>query len=150
MNIRISRDTLEQARAFLEAAGSIGHEGTGMLAGSIDAASRSINRFFAPDQRAGDYPKCWVEVTHQGKHDLALALGAGERWLARIHSHPGEGFHSTTDDRNPGLTAEGTLSIVVPYFGLALRRGLDACAVYEYREGAWRLGTPASLGIEVR
>jgi hypothetical protein len=35
------------------------------------------------------------------------------------------------------LTAEGALSIVVPFFGLGLRRGLEACAVFVCRHGEW-------------
>lgn len=64
-----------------------------------------------------------------GKRQLAAGLGRGERYLVRAHSHPGEPFHSDTDNRNPALTFIGALSVVAPYFGLGLRRGLDACAV---------------------
>jgi hypothetical protein len=60
---------------------------------------------------------------------LAAVLGRGERYLVRAHSHPGNAFHSDTDDRNPALTFIGALSIVAPFFGLGLRHGLDACAV---------------------
>lgn len=140
---------MEQARGFLEAAGSFGREGTGMLAGTVNGVERRITRFVAPQQRAGEFPNCWVQVTHRGKHELALALGPDELWIARIHSHPGEGFHSPTDDANPGLTAEGALSIVVPYFGLALRRGLEACALHEYRDGVWRPRALAEPPIEI-
>ena len=62
-----------------------------------------------------------------------------EEWfVARIHSHPGEAFHSDTDDRNPVTTFDGALSIVVPYFGLDQRHGLEACAVYRRTHGEWR------------
>jgi hypothetical protein len=120
-----------------------------MLAGSVDGSDLLVERFFAPDQRAGEYPTCWVEVTSAGKRELALALGRDERWLARIHSHPFEAFHSTTDDANPGLTAEGAISIVVPYFGLGLRRGLDACALFQRRLGRWLPTTVAALDLEI-
>lgn len=79
-----------------------------------------------------------VEVTRKGQMELVLALGAGELCVARIHSHPYEAFHSPADDANPALTHEGALSIVVPYFGLGLRRELDACAVLRREEGRWR------------
>jgi len=76
-------------------------------------------------------------VTEQGKLELASALAIGELWLARIHSHPYEAFHSATDDANLALTAQGSFSIVVPFLGLGLRRGLAACAVFVYRQGSW-------------
>ena len=69
--------------------------------------------------------------------DLALALGHDELYVARIHSHPGDAFHFPADDANPVISFEGGLSIVVPFFGLGLRRGLDACAVYLFHEGQW-------------
>jgi hypothetical protein len=133
--LAIAISALEQVRLFFEDRGSHGYEGTAMLAGTSTAG---VTRCLIPDQlaRRSRYGVS-VEVTERGKLELATALALDERYLARIHSHPGEAFHSETDDRNPGLTAEGALSIVVPFFGLGLRRGLVACAVFVYREGEW-------------
>ncbi len=132
---RISRSALEDARRFFEERGKDGCEGTAMLAGPADGA---ITRCVIPSQvaRRTKTGVC-VEVTMQGKLELAAALGTGERYHARIHSHPRAAFHSDTDDANPGLTAEGALSIVVPEFGRGLRSGLTACAVFERRLGRW-------------
>jgi hypothetical protein len=92
----------------------------------------------APDQRANrSLGGCWVEVTDAGKRQLAAGLGRNERYLVRAHSHPCEAFHSNTDNRNPALTFIGALSVVVPYFGLGLRRGLDACAVLRLTAYGW-------------
>jgi hypothetical protein len=55
-----------------------------------------------------------VELTPRGQFELATALTCDERFVARIHSHPGEAFHSAADDRNPVITFDGALSIVVP------------------------------------
>ena len=44
---------------------------------------------------------------------------------------------TVADDANPVISFEGGLSIVVPYFGLGLRRGIDACAVYVFGNGSW-------------
>jgi hypothetical protein len=139
----VAASALEDARIFFEQQGAHGFEGTAMLAG---AAETGITRCVIPDQRP--YRTRYgvaVEVTDKGKLELAAALALDERWLARIHSHPDEPFHSPTDDTNPALTAEGALSIVVPFFGLGLRRGLDPCAVHVYRRGQWRLIEPADL-----
>ncbi|MDQ3956378.1 MAG: hypothetical protein M3285_12610 [Actinomycetota bacterium] len=135
--LRIKANVLDAARAFLEGVGARGREGTTFLAGPIIDDVAEAHEFVLPDQVAGTYPDCWVEVTPEGKLQLAASLRNDWRYVARLHSHPGEAFHSHTDDRNPGLTAEGSFSIVVPFFGLGLRRGLEACAVLVRRNGDW-------------
>jgi hypothetical protein len=134
MSIKISRSALEQARVFFEKCGEEGLEGTAMLAGPAGAATRCV----IPDQIGRRTALgVSVEVTMAGKLQLAGALADGECYHARIHSHPHEAFHSEVDDRNPALTAEGALSIVVPDFGRGLRQGLSACAIYARRQGRW-------------
>lgn len=145
----IPRTALEEARRFFESAGSLGHEGTALLAGCVEGAEQRVTRLVIPDQLAGDGAGCWVEVTEAGKLQIAAALHIGERWLARIHSHPGRAFHSSTDDSNPVITADGSWSIVVPFFGLGLRHGLDACAVYKLERGTWRRVDQEELAREV-
>jgi proteasome lid subunit RPN8/RPN11 len=137
MKLMIRSDCLRDAREFFEAAGAHGREGTGLLLAEPGANTLLVTRFIAPDQITGS-DSCWVEVTLKGKLELAAALAPNELIAARVHSHPGEAFHSSVDDRNPGLTAEGYWSIVVPYYGLGLRRGISACAVYKREEGKWR------------
>lgn len=137
MRLIIPPHALESARTFFEDAGSRGCEATGFFAGTEQATEHRVNRFFAPDQRASSDPGCWVEVTETGKAQLASTLTLEERWLARIHSHPAQAFHSATDDANPALTNDGAWSIVVPFFGLGLRRGIAACAVYRRQHGRW-------------
>jgi hypothetical protein len=125
---------LEEARAYFEERGAYGCEGTAMI---IATGSASADRLIVPEQQASPVPKCWVEVTRTGKLQLAAALGPDDRYVARIHSHPGLAFHSLADDANPALTFEGAISIVVPYFGLGLRRGLATCAVFVRRGMSW-------------
>jgi hypothetical protein len=125
---------LEQARGWFEQQGACGHEGTAMIARGPDRVWLVV-----PEQRASRIRLgVSVEVTRAGQLQLAVALGIGELFVARIHSHPGEAFHSAADDANPVLTHVGALSIVVPYFGLGLRRGLGACAVLRYDGAQWR------------
>lgn len=125
---------LEEARLHLEDSGVVGVEATGLM---VAGGDRVASHVIFPDQRAGRSPCCWVQVTERGKAELALALGPADRYVARIHSHPGYAFHSLTDDRNPALRYEGALSIVVPYFGLGLRAGLQACSVYVRQSRRW-------------
>ncbi len=146
----VTAEVLEQARRFFEERGSQGYEGTAMIAAGPDRVGW---RLVIPEQRAGQVPNWWVEVTGQGKLQLAAALGRVETYISRIHSHPATAFHSETDDRNPSLTNYGALSIVVPYFGLGLRRGLDACAVYRLGPNGWvhlDVGRVRDEGLVVR
>jgi len=126
---------------FLTDRGSYGLEGTGLLAcapSSAGAVPWRAVRFVVPDQRAKRRSgACSVEVTEAGKRQLAAELPVGQLYLVRVHSHPEEAFHSPTDDANPALPHTGALSIVVPFFGLGLRRGLDVCAVYRLDGGIW-------------
>ncbi len=130
---------LDEARLRMEDSGIVGVEATGLVAAGADRVARHV---IFPDQKAGRSPCCWVQVTEQGKSELALALRPDDRYVARIHSHPGYAFHSATDDRNPALRYEGALSIVVPYFGLGLRAGLEACGVFVRRHRRWVELTP--------
>lgn len=124
---------LEDARTFFEERGTHGLEGTAMIKSGIEH-SLVIPR---QNARRDPYGHVNVEVPREGQMDLALALAPDEMYVARIHSHPGDAFHSAADDANPVITFEGGISIVVPFFGLGLRRGLDTCAVYLFTGGAW-------------
>lgn len=140
LRVRLTGDVLSEIETFLTECGAAGAEGAGLVAcQAADAGGWVSVRFIAPDQHAyvGDLG-CSVEVTEVGKVQLVQALGRGEMHLVRVHSHPGRAFHSPVDDRNPALTHEGALSVVVPYFGLGLHRGLDACAVFRLEGGRWR------------
>jgi hypothetical protein len=126
---------LADAGAFFESCGTRGMEGTAMI--KIGPAGPSL---VIPDQQPWRSPagRVSVEVTRAGQLQLALALAPDELFAARIHSHPAEAFHSPADDANPILVHEGALSIVVPFLGLGLRRGLGACAVLRRDQSGWR------------
>jgi hypothetical protein len=137
--LRISGAILEEVEQFLTDRGADGMEGAGLLAFSPDQGGWDAKTFVTPEQRGQRAGLgCWVEVTERGKRQLAAQLPPGCRYLARVHSHPAEAFHSPTDDANPALSHEGAISVVVPYFGLGLRRGLAACAAYRLAGGRWR------------
>lgn len=133
--ILITARVLEGARLFFEERGSEGLEGTALIAGKPGGTA---SRLVIPEQEAArGFGGCWVEVPKSGKLALAAALRPDEVYVARIHSHPGEAYHSGADDENPVLTQQGAISIVVPFYGLGLRRGLDRCAIYVRRGSRW-------------
>lgn len=149
MTLTIPASVLDGARITFEEAGAWGREATGLFSGHCDGVNNVVRALTVPDQIASQAPGCWVEVTDTGKLQLAAALRSDERWIARIHSHPAEAFHSPTDDANQALTAEGSWSIVVPYFGLGLRRGISACAVLQIVGGRWRQLTEIEIRSQI-
>ena len=48
----------------------------------------------------------------------------------QIHSHPGDAYHSETDDTFPIATLDGSLSIVLPLFG---RDGFESSDIAAFR-----------------
>ena len=147
MTLDLPSDLLAEAGQFLESRGVYGQEGAALFAGP---EAGPITRLVAVDQRASKGNAAWVEVTEAGRRQQALALRPNERYHARVHSHPGRAFHSRTDDANPILTFDGALSIVVPYFGLGLRDGLHACAIYRLQHGEWIRLDADELGLHIR
>lgn len=129
----LTSKVLQDARTFFENRGTFGLEGTAMIKKGTGL------ELVIPRQNAhrDTFGNVNVEVPREGQMDLALALGPDDLYVARIHSHPGDAFHSAADDVNPVISFEGGISIVVPFFGLGLRRGLDACAVYHLCDGSW-------------
>lgn len=138
----LSAALLDMARTFFEECGICGHEGTAMIKNGPAGPELVVS-----DQQPWRGPTggVSVEVTRTGQIQMALALGPDDLYVARIHSHPAEAFHSPADDVNPVLTHDGALSIVAPFFGLGLRRGLDTCAVLRREQGHWR---PLPVGPE--
>lgn len=150
LTLRIGPRVLHAADAFLTDRGADGLEAAGLVAfRALADHDWTAETLVIPDQVADNTGLgCWVQVTERGKRELAALLPAGCRYLARIHSHPGRAFHSPADDANPALTHEGAISIVVPFFGLGLRRGLGACAAYRLTAGRWRPAQPRADGDE--
>lgn len=56
----------------------------------------------------------------------------------QVHTHPGEAFHSYTDEAFPLATQIGSLSIVVPNFAADPLTNLHSCAVYRLGEDGWQ------------
>lgn len=79
-----------------------------------------------------------VMIPDSAVSELILSLDDSEFIPIRVHSHPGEAYHSGTDDLNRLLGHKGAISIVVPYFA---RRGMDlsTCSVNELDDDfRWR------------
>lgn len=129
----VPQQVLDDSRAFFQARGAEGYEGTGLWVGRHVGTGVQILRFFAPEQIAeADELGASVDLTPLAHYTLTDHLAADERFVVRIHAHPREAYHSPRDDDNAILTHEGALSIVVPYFARDPIQ-LEKCAVYRYR-----------------
>lgn len=87
-------------------------------------------------------------------HQFATAVGArvasedvgemyknmhlsGRTAIAQVHSHPGEAFHSHTDDDFSIVTRCGALSLVVPDFGFGEAADIKHWAAFRLRNSGW-------------
>jgi hypothetical protein len=57
-----------------------------------------------------------VEVRSDDLLELISGLPEGTAILARVHTHPGEAYHSALDDTNMLISHQGAVSVVVPVF----------------------------------
>lgn len=79
---------------------------------------------------------CGYEIDDHWLTDYWFRLGRKRREiLAQVHTHPGQAFHSTTDDCWPVVSQPGFISIVIPNFALGQMN----------LEGAW-IGRLSSSG----
>lgn len=90
-----------------------------------------------------------VMVDADALFDMNASLNSHElRLVAQVHTHPGEAYHSATDDRFAVVTARGGISIVVPDFAV-LPIEIGSCAVYRLQSGgSWiQLTTQESVSL---
>ena len=135
---KVVTGTLAALREF----GEHGCEGLVLWLGRVAATTAEIGGFVVPDQhpvRSEDGVGYFVSQEtlfalnrYLSEHDLRL--------VSQVHSHPGEAYHSETDDAYALVTTEGGLSLVVPDFGCAPANP-TRWAVHRLRQGRWRLLT---------
>jgi hypothetical protein len=65
--------------------------------------------------------------------------------VAQTHSHPGEAFHSDTDDHFSLVTRCGTLSLVIPDFGFGETADMKCWAGFRLRSSGWERIVPTQL-----
>jgi hypothetical protein len=139
-NYVVPWSVVERTQAFLFARGRNGGEAVVVWLGRVlDDLAAEVTQAYAPEQiaRRSEYGVS-VEVTQEGLTHLITSLPAGVFVLCRVHSHPGEAYHSDVDDLNMLISHQGAISIVVPDFA---REPIDLarCSVNELRHGkGWR------------
>ena len=129
--VHLPRRLIESAMDHLRHVGRQGCEGFAVWAGTLNSPDFEVTHTIIPQQKAiRSRDGICVVVEPDGLHQLNVWLYEnGCTLLAQIHSHPGEAYHSGTDDDFPVVTIVGGLSLVVPDF--AIRPfSLDTTAVY--------------------
>ena len=87
-----------------------------------------------PDQKSTPFS---YELESNQMFDMNIRLYQRNlTYIAQIHSHPDEAFHSTIDDDYPILTKNGSYSIVIPNFAMD-STGLENCQCFRLDSGNW-------------
>jgi hypothetical protein len=141
-HFRVPVRLLDETLGVLAAAGRSGHEAFvvwgGMLA--TDGCRLDVTTTMVPEQTAYRTPDGLL-VTVEGAALFRInreLFERGELLAAQVHSHPTDAFHSDTDDHNPLVTLIGSLSLVIPDFAVAGRKGMRDWAWYRLvGQGRW-------------
>jgi hypothetical protein len=132
---RLPHSVLDQTFATFRTCGRGQHECQVLWTSSWQSCE-SISKVYHPAHRAHmggfDVDSAWLT-----KFWLELAA-AGDGARVQIHTHPGEAFHSSTDDEYPMIHTPGFLSLVIPNFGLGRVGFEDAYLAEIMPDGRWR------------
>ena len=148
---RIKASAIRETVEAIRSAGQDGYELFVIWSGTRDDAVFTVTKVHIPDQTSYklDAGLC-VKVDGSELHRLNVWLYEAQQVIGvQVHSHPADAYHSATDDTYPIATLEGSLSVVLPFFG---RDGWESCDIAAYRleQGGWlKLIGPLSEWIEV-
>ncbi|HEX6370893.1 MAG TPA: hypothetical protein VF006_18385 [Longimicrobium sp.] len=135
--VRVPRKLADAAGEHLRAAGEKGCEAFVLWAGRRAGSVFDVLATLVPRQTAHRTPSgLLVEV--DGDELLRVNVWLydnGLQLVAQLHAHPGEAYHSDTDNTYPIMTQAGGLSLVLPDFAvrpfdvrdLAAHRLLPGC-----------------------
>jgi hypothetical protein len=109
---------LSQAYNHLREAGEKRVEGVALFAGKENGNVFMIEETIIPEQKAMRLSEGLLyAVDGEELHRINVWLYENSMSLmVQIHSHPGEAYHSVTDDTYPIVATVGSVSIVVPDF----------------------------------
>ena len=148
---RIQASAISETEETIRSAGQDGYELFVIWSGSHDGDTFTVAEVHVPHQISYklDGGLC-VRIDGSELHRLNVWLYESQQVIgAQIHSHPVEAFHSEIDDTYPIATLDGSLSIVLPFFG---RDGFGSKDIAAYRldRDAWsELTRPLSDVMEV-
>src|SRR5579863_5892449 len=135
MTYRLKREMLEETFGHFRACGC-GRRECQVLWLASRAAPQDVVRVVHPRHRAhaGGFvlddqwlSDLWIELA---QHNMSIRI--------QVHTHPGEAFHSPTDDEFPIIHRPGFLSLVIPNFGLGPVGFADAYLTEIQVDGRWQ------------
>ena len=152
--VRRFRITADAVRATVDAIRSAGEDGYELFviwSGTRDGNVFTVAEVHIPDQVSYKIGSgLCVRIDGSELHRLNVWLFEAQQVVgAQVHSHPCEAYHSDTDNAYPVATLDGSLSIVLPYFG---RDGWESDEIAAYRLGqdGWEeLSGPLRDWVEV-
>ena len=148
---RIQASALRKTEETIRSAGQDGYESFVLWSGTCNDDTFTVAKVHIPEQTSYklDAGLC-VRIDGSELHRLNVWLYEAQQIIGvQVHSHPGDAYHSETDDTYPIATLDGSLSIVLPFFG---RDGWESSDIAAYRLGqdGWvGLTGPLSDLIEV-
>lgn len=133
-NYLLPQRVLDDTWLFLRERGTHEIEAVVLWVGRvIDAQHAEVLAAIPPPQIAySSEDGLAVEVPQDALTELISALPDAIHVLARVHSHPGEAYHSPLDDTNMLISHRGAVSIVVPDFARGAAT-LAGCSVNQLR-----------------
>ena len=148
---RIQTSAIRETVEAIQSAGQDGYELFVVWSGTRDDEIFTIAKAHIPDQTSYKHDAgLYVRVDGSELHRLNMWLYEAQQVIGvQIHGHPANAYHSKTDDTYPIATLDGSLSIVLPFFG---RDGWESSdiAAYRLRKDGWvKLAGPLSDLIEV-
>ena len=136
---RIEADLIHETVEEIRSVGLDGFELFVLWLGRVDGDIFVVDTAHVPRQTSHVFESgLCVTINGDELRELGLWLYKSQLIIgAQVHSHPTEAYHSETDDSYPMATIEGSLSVVLPYFG---RDGWesDGIAAYRLEDGVWR------------
>ena len=131
---RIKASAIDKTVEAIRSAGKDGYELFVIWSGTCDGDVFTVSKVHIPDQASYKLGAgLCVKIDGSELHRLNVWLYEAQQVIgAQVHSHPTDAYHSETDDTYPVATLEGSLSIVLPYFG---REGWESSDIAAYRLG---------------
>lgn len=147
----VSANAIHETVEAIQEAGQDGCESFVLWSGICDRDTFIVAEVHVPEQTCYRLSSgLVVRVDGSELHRLNVWLYEAKQVIgAQIHSHPTDAYHSETDDAFPIATLDGSLSVVLPYFG---RDGWKSSGVaaFRLRRNSWDEVTgPLSDLIEI-
>ena len=116
---RVQASAIRDTVAAIQTAGQDGYELFVVWSGTRDEDIFTVAKVHIPEQTSYKQGSgLCVRVDGAELHRLNVWLYEAQQVIGvQIHSHPSGAYHSETDDTYPIATLDGSLSIVLPFFG---------------------------------